>query len=104
MSLIGWLLFLFVVVVINLLSCMIIEMMHSRTKEALHYLWKRASFMFACLKTHITFIVLLASLSFEVRGVLSNFTETSVMSIGFAENAIVYKFLAWEHLATACYR
>ena len=57
MSLIGWLLFLFVVVVINLLSCMIIEMVHSRTEEALHYLWTRASFMFASLETHITCIV-----------------------------------------------
>ena len=87
-SLIGWLLFLFIVVVINFLSCMIIEMVHSRTEEALHYLWTRASFMFASLETHITCIVLLTLLSFEVRGVLSNFTETRVMSIGFAENAI----------------
>ena len=87
-SLIGWLLFLFVVVVINLLSCMIIEMVHSRTEEALHYLWTRASFMLASLETHITCVVFLTLLNLKSAVYLAILQKTRVMIIGFAENAI----------------
>ena len=81
-------LFLFVVVIINLLSCMIIEIMHSWTEEALHYRWTSVSFMLTCLEAHITRIMFLTLLSFVTRGILSNFTETRVVSFCLAENAV----------------
>ena len=80
-------LFLFVVIFINLLSCMIIEMMHSWAKETLHYLWTSVSFVFTCFETHVACIVLLALLRFVICSILSNFAETRIMRICFAENA-----------------
>ena len=81
-------LFLLVVVFINLLPGMIVKVMHSWTKEALHNLGTSVSFMLTCLEAHITRIVFLTLLCFVIRGILSNFTETRVVSVGLAENAV----------------
>ena len=80
--------FLLIVIFVVLLSGMIIKMMHSGAKEALHYLGTSVGFMLTCFETHITCIVFLALLRFVFCSILSNFAETRVMSIGLTENAI----------------
>ena len=88
MSLAIWFLLFLFVVFINFFSGMVVKMMHSGAQSTLHDTWTSICFMFTCFEAHIACVVLLTLLSFEVRGVLSYFTETSVMSIGFTENAI----------------
>ena len=96
LSLFHWFLFLFIII-IDFLSCMVVEMMHSGTEEALHNLRTSVSSVLTCLETHITCVMLLTLLRFIIRCVFGNFAEACVMSVGFTENAV--SWCRWPSIA-----
>ena len=96
LSLFTWPLLL-LIIIINFLPCMIVKVMHTWTKKALHDLRASVGFMLTCLETHITCVMLLTLLRFIICCIFSNFAEACVMSIGFTENAV--SWCRWPSIA-----
>ena len=76
---------------------MIIEMMHPRAEKALHNLWTSVCSMLTCFETHVTCIVLLALLRFEICSVFGNFAEACVMSVCLTDYAV--SWCRWSFFA-----
>ena len=88
MSLAIWFLLFLFVVFINFFSGMIVKVMHSRAQSTFHDAWRSICSMFTRFEAHIACVVLLTLLSFVLSCVLRDPTESCIMCVCFAKDAV----------------